>query len=143
LIIDWLGFNNHWKNGLTFNTYISYINKNKNYLSPKAYWDTPTIKKIGVNVPNSCLNLRTQPTLDSPILKCLTNNEANTGILTHLEILQVRNGWAHVLVNESDYIGDGSDGTECSYKIVNQYEGYVKVLADNGRPNIWYAVSAY
>ena len=101
---------------------------------------------IGVNLLHSCLNLRTHPSLDSAIVVCLKNNETEGAAITHMELFEIRDGWAWVLVRESVpnvSTNDDSDGEECSFKVVNEYQGHVKVLDDAGRPNIWYAVTAY
>jgi hypothetical protein len=58
--------------------------------------------------------------------------------------LEIRNGWAWAIARESIFNGaKNSDAEECSFKVLNEYEGYFKVMVDNGRPNIWYTVSSY
>ena len=129
---------------LMFTTYLAFLTKTKNFINYYGRSNSPSHINIGINLLNSCLNLRSFPSTDSTIITCLKNNESNGRKITHIELLEIRNGWARAIARESVFNGaENSDDEECSYKVVNEYMGYFKVMIDNGRPNIWYTVSAY
>jgi len=142
----WVDFDDFSEDGFKFNTYLNFLSNDKNY--PNIYENSSKSTghmNIGVNLVDSCLNLRVYPSLDSTIVTCLLNNEMNHNTLTHIDLLEIRDDWARVLVREfvSSIDVNNPDGTECSFQVVKEFIGYVKVLDDKGRPNIWYAVSAY
>lgn len=143
----WVDFDEFSNDGFKFNTYLTFLNNNRNYLNNYSNTGKNTYGyiNIGVNILRSCLNLRAYPSVDSTIVTCLKNNEMTHGIFTHIELLEIRDGWARILARESvsNLDENNPDGTECSFKVVKEHQGYVKVLDDKGRPNIWYAVTAY
>lgn len=136
----WIEFDELYRLGYDFNTYLSLLANDGNYF---RYQDENPLKrsyiKIGVNLLESCLNLRTEPNIHSKIITCI-KSEASTRI----ELLSIENGWANVLVRyftgESNN-GDNPDG--CPSTLTKEYNGYVKVMDSRGRPNIWYALSSY
>lgn len=143
----WVEFDELSSHGLNFDTYLSFINKNKN--NPK-YYETAYGNghiNIGVNLLHSCLNLRTEPSLDGKIVTCLKNNMTTKteDPITHLEVLYVTGNWALVMAREYVYDAANDDAGEgCAFKVIKEYRGYVKIIDEKtGRPNIWYAVSSY
>jgi hypothetical protein len=95
---------------------------------------------VGVNLTRTCLNVRTGPSVDSTKIACIPRdlnlNEADVRI----KILDQSNDWAYVLVEayvfqEGDY--------DCPSKLEKSMKGWVKAIADNGFPNLWYAVTSY
>ena len=138
----WVEFDDLAKDGLSFETYISFIAKNKNiidyYSNERVGWHV----KMGVNLISSCLNLRDQPSIDGKIITCLKNNlELDSNYTTtHIEIQGVTNGWAYIIARL--YIFDGNDFDNpdgCATTVIKEYTGYVKIIGKNGIPNIWYA----
>lgn len=84
---------------------------------------------LGVNLHNSCLNLRTEPSVQADKVVCLPSNDWNFDKHTHLKILECQNGWAKVTA--SDYNYDPSldeSGEGCTFIKTNEYEGWVKAI---------------
>lgn len=142
----WVEFDDLSKDGLAFETYTSFIAKNKNiidyYNNEKVGWHV----KMGVNLNSSCLNLRDYPSIDGKIITCLKNNLdlGSNSTTTHIEIQGVNNGWAYIIARL--YIFDGNDFDNpdgCASTVIKEYKGYVKIIGKNGIPNIWYAQTSY
>jgi hypothetical protein len=94
---------------------------------------------FGVNLRNTCLNLRTGPSIDSIKISCISGNiDGKAG--ERMKIIDSANDWAKILIETYVYQLDDED---CPSKLVNSQTGWVKAIADNGFPNIWYAVSSY
>lgn len=101
---------------------------------------TPDEIGIGVNLIRTCLNLRSGPSIDSSVIYCINGNEDSQGGTTHLKILDNSGNWAKVEVTTRVF-QDGD--VDCPSRIIRRITGWVKAIADNGFPNIWYAVSSY
>lgn len=140
----WVEYDELASEDFMFTTYLAFLTKTKNFINYYGRGNSPSHINIGINLINSCLNLRSFPSTDSTIITCLKNNESNGRKITHIELLEIRNGWARAIARESVFNGaENSNAEGCSFKVVNEYEGYFKVMVDNGRPNIWYTVSSY
>lgn len=139
----WVDFDDLSSKGIIFRTYLSALNVNA---VTDDFFQSIRWVNIGVNLLNSCLYLRTEPSIQSDKITCLNNNNRfdETGRITHMEIIYIQDDWARVIAREyvydleKDELGDG-----CAFKVVNEYTGFVKAVDDNGRPNIWYAMSGY
>lgn len=138
----WLDFDDFTIKGFKFDTYYSLISHSKSNYSAYGkgnfgHWN------VGVNFSYDCLKLMSEPNTSSAVVSCLKcNNRADFGKITHIEILSVSNGWANVIAREykrMDFDGVSDDGNGCNFKVENEYLGYIKVLDDFGRPNMWYA----
>jgi len=94
---------------------------------------------MGVNLTKSCLNLRTGPSIDSTKIACIPR-DFNPSDDIRMKILEHSNDWAFVLV-EAYVFQDGD--VDCPSKLEKSIKGWVKAIADNGFPNIWYSVTSY
>lgn len=99
---------------------------------------------IGININKSCLNLRENPNTNSSIILCMKGNDWDNNFGTGVRIQEVKGNWAKIeyfeMHSNNDTIEDDDD---CSYIEKNNKVGWVKAIADNGFPNIWFAVSGY
>jgi hypothetical protein len=140
----WVEFDELSNQGISFTTYLSFLCRNRNFVTYKAGFN-PNHINIGVNLLHGCLNLRVEPSLKGKVITCIKANSQETyNNHTHIEMLNSNsNGWAEVLVR--DYVLEKTDEEEigCNFKVVKEYKGFLKILDEKGRPNIWYAVSAY
>lgn len=142
----WLELNELQSNSLHFETYYSFIQKHKNQIKHGINEKTERHINMGVNLLKSCLHLRDEPSINGKILTCLQNNLQNDPkhTTTHLEIKNVKNGWAQITTRIFVYDEDKDpQPDECAITLIKEYVGYVKVIGNNGIPNIWYALSAY
>jgi hypothetical protein len=141
----WIEFEEFKSKGFDFNTYLLYLQANKNHI-PTQNHTSPHWHNIGVNLINSCLNLRTKPNTEGEIITCLLSNDPSNGYRNiHIEILWFSTkGWAYVIAREYVYNEKYDDSGEgCSFDVVKEYRGYVKVVDNDGRPNIWYSYGQY
>jgi hypothetical protein len=142
----WVEFDEFSAKSLQFVTYISMIEKFKNFIPYNTYEKTVRNVNVGVNLYNSCLNLRNEPNTSGEIIACLKNNlgEDPQHTTTHLQIQEVKDGWAYVIARILIYDTEKADHPdECATLVVREYQGYVKIIGKNGIPNIWYATSSY
>jgi len=142
----WIDFDKLSETGHHFETYLSFIATNKNILNVYSNIKTGTHVNMGVNLINSCLNLRSEPSIESKIIACLPNNlqKNSNHTTTHLEIQFVINGWAYLIARTCIFDGDDTDNPDgCAITVIKEYVGYVKVIGDGGRPNLWYGLSGY
>lgn len=95
---------------------------------------------VGINLVKSCLNLRTSPSVDSAKIACIPAELNQPTEDVRIKILKQSNDWAYVLV-EAYVFQDGD--VDCPSKLAISMKGWVKAIADNGFPNLWYAVSSY
>jgi hypothetical protein len=100
---------------------------------------------IGINLPKSCLNLRSENDTTSEKIACLTSNDlANEGTHTHVKVLEIKDNWFRVQAvvymydEENDESGEG-----CSFKVARKYTGWLKAVDERGYPNIWYSVGTH
>jgi hypothetical protein len=99
---------------------------------------------IGVNVLQTCLNLRKEGHVESEVLECLVSNTQNKTGHTHLKIIEINGDWANVEVTNYEFDEKRNEGGEgCSFRVVKKITGWVKLVDKNGHPNIWYSVTAY
>jgi hypothetical protein len=99
---------------------------------------------IGVNLEKSCLNLRTQPNINSEKIKCILGNDWEKEYHTHLKILETNNEWAKVETTEYYYDADlDESGEGCTFIEKNKEIGWVKAIDKSGFPNIWFSVTSY
>lgn len=142
----WVEFNDLSKSGLAFDTYVSYMGKNKNMFENNPNEKVGIHINMGVNLLASCLNLRDQPSTEGKIITCLQNNldDKPNFATTHLVIQEVIDGWARVMARIYIFDGNEADNPDsCAATVIKEYYGYVKVIGKNGIPNIWYATNAY
>jgi hypothetical protein len=143
----WVEFDELASIDLKFNTYLSLLANDRNNFY--IYYESSSRRSyinIGVNIYNSCLYLRKEPNINGKIVTCIQNNLENPSHvgITHLEIQSVVDGWADVIVRDFGITGDEYENPDnCPSSVINEFRGFVKVMDDNGRPNIWYALSAY
>jgi len=103
-----------------------------------------TIPALGVNLNRSCLNLREEPDVKAKLVVCVPGNDWAQGEsieYSEMTILKHEGNWAFVEVTFNDLIHIKPDG--CMGKEKRKLKGWVKAIADNGFPNIWYPVSGY
>ncbi len=96
---------------------------------------------IGVNLSNSCLNLRKGPSTSDGVIRCISSNKSSTKQFSHFSLLETKGAWAKVEV--STYIMTDEAQSECDYNESSREVGWIKALDDNGFPNIWYSVMNY
>ncbi len=95
---------------------------------------------MGVNLTKTCLNLRTGPSVESTKIACIPRDLILEEADVRIKILDHSNDWAYILIEaffnlEGDY--------DCPSKLEKGMKGWVKAIADNGFPNIWYSVTSY
>jgi hypothetical protein len=122
--------------GFNFDTYKSILEKhvaklNKNQSSINA--------KTGVNLIKNCLNLRSGPSIDANKIMCIPSNDFGNKYEIELDILELKNKWAKVKVKELH----PTPNHDCNTTVKNINEGWVKAIAENGYPNIWFSVTSY
>lgn len=94
---------------------------------------------LGVNLNGNCLNLRKGPSTSNPIIRCISDNKISGREFSHFSILETKKSWAKVEV--VTYIMTDSAQSECDYSEHRKETGWIKVMDDNGFPNIWYSVT--
>ena len=101
------------------------------------------LQSIGVNLTKNCLNLREHPSVDAAHIICMLSNDWEQNFVVRLKVLEIKGNWAmleYVEVHPSkDYPNDG----DCYSINKNEKKGWAKALADDGYPNIWFAVTSY
>jgi hypothetical protein len=133
----WVDFNQLDSEGVSFHTYYSILfHDNPNGI---GQWRN-NLRSLGVNLFESCLNLRTAPSTESKIVRCIEKNVSDLKF-HRISIVSHEEAWAFVLVHEYVYAGDGGEG--CEYKVQNEFQGWVKAIDDKGRPNLWFGLSSY
>jgi hypothetical protein len=133
----WVDFNQLDSKGIAFNTYYSILfNDNPNGL---GQW-RKSLRSLGVNLFESCLNMRAQPSLDSKIVRCISKN-VNDLKFHRISIAYHKDAWAYIVVHE--YVSDSDGGEGCQYKIQSEFSGWVKAVDDKGYPNLWFSLTAY
>lgn len=142
----WVEFDDLSKNGLDFETYVSFIGKYKNSIGFNANEKVGRHVNMGVNLFSSCLYLRDAPTTEGKIITCLKNNlqEDSNRTTTHIEVQEVIDGWAYIIARI--YIFDGNENSNpdgCAATVIKEFTGYVKIIGKKGIPNIWYTTSSY
>lgn len=101
---------------------------------------------MGVNLIESCLNLRKAPSVQAEKITCILSNDWQTEdqAFTHLKILKKKGKWVQVLA--TTYIPDevhDEVGEGCVAKVLKTHTGWVKAIDDTGYPNIWYSFTTY
>jgi hypothetical protein len=134
----WIDFNEINSKGLTFNTYYSILfNDNPN--SVGSWRNAPG--SLGVNLFKSCLNVRTEPSTNGKVVRCISRN-INDIKFHRISIEYHKEAWAFITVNE--YASDSGDvGEGCQYKLLNEFRGWAKLIDDKGYPNLWFSVTNY
>ena len=136
----WIDFNDLKAKNIHFNTYFSLMSPRAKNINDYIYIISQAVP-IGVNLPNSCINLRTEPSLNGEIVTCLRANSYNEDRETHIEIklIDFYKNWAYISTTEYIYDEENDESGEgCSFKVINKKIGYVKAFDKSGRPNIWY-----
>ena len=106
----------------------------------------PPYGKLGVNLPDSCLELRTGPSLKSPVITCIPGNDINPEGETHLRIIESEGPWSKVEVTTLTIDNDITEDIEdepCPSILVSNHIGWLQAINNFGFPNIWYSVSGY
>jgi hypothetical protein len=126
-----------------FLTYEQMLFNERNALPEEIQW-LLEMGSIGVNLTEVCLNLRTEPNIQSDKIRCVSENSWSTDFHTHFLVKDYRNGWALVESTQYGYAPELDDSGEgCAFKEIRKETGWVKAIDDNGYPNIWYSVTAY
>jgi hypothetical protein len=133
----WIEFDELNSKGLTFNTYYSVL-FNDNPSSVGVWRNSPG--SLGVNLFKSCLNLRTDATVDSKIIKCISKN-VDDRKFHRIDIEYHSGAWAFIVVNE--FVIEPNQGEGCHYKLQNETRGWAKIIDDKGYPNLWFSVTNY
>ncbi len=100
--------------------------------------------KIGINLIGICLNLRVKPDIHSEKKLCLNSFNNENESHTHLKMIKHNGNWAYV--EATLYIIDPAKPyppEDCVYMIKRKETGWIKAIADDGHPNIWFSVSNY
>ncbi|HZV70046.1 MAG TPA: hypothetical protein VFG10_10900 [Saprospiraceae bacterium] len=106
---------------------------------------SPTLSDLpalGINLKRNCLNLRAEPNINSALIYCIPGNDWQQGKSNEyyeMTISEYQGSWAYVDVTFNDLILEKPDG--CMGKEKKKLKGWIKAIADNGFPNIWYPVS--
>lgn len=125
-----------------FFTYYDFLIADQKDL-PKEFEYLIDKSRIGVNLIESCLNVRMEASVDSDSIICIVNNNRMEGNHIHMEIIEHKGYWLKIKFNIYE-IYEGIEDTEgCSYKIKDSNIGWVKAIDENGRPNIWFSVTSY
>lgn len=99
---------------------------------------------IGVNIENKCLNLRESPNTNSSIILCMKGNDWDKKYVTGVRIKEVKGDWAKIEYFEMHSKKEAIENDEdCTYIEKNNKIGWIKAIADDGFPNIWFSVSGY
>lgn len=111
---------------------------------PSELKDLVKTAAIGVNLTQTCLNLRNENHINSEIIKCIPNNEQLQARHTHLKIIEIKGDWVKVEARSYAYDSKNDESGEgCSFRQIGKETGWIKAVDENGFPNIWYSVTAY
>ena len=122
--------------GCEFMTCRQFIVKHIEGLEKDPYY---TNAKVGVNLIKNCLNLRTNPEINNNKVICIPSNDFGNAYEVELKILQLEGDWARVKFMELH----PTPNHDCNATIKNEIIGWVKAIADNGFPNIWFSSTSY
>ena len=129
--------------GATSHTYLSLLTSENLPEKVNSYREMAT---LGVNVTKSCINLREAPSLESQKVKCIPGNDWNNE-LSEFEILEPSGDWARVKVQlkvvDQEVLRKGDYGDCYPYKVKEELTGWIKLVSENGFPNLWYSVTSY
>ncbi len=99
---------------------------------------------IGVNLSKNCLNLRISPRLSSLKILCIQSNAVKKKFTTVIRIIKLQGEWANVEYFELYPAKNFPTNDEDCYSVKkNSTIGWVKAIADNGFPNIWFSAGNY
>ena len=136
----WISIHQLNSRGAGFYTYRSLVLNQVSCLN-KKFENIYSYDK-GVNLPNRCLNLRNNPSLESDIITCVYSNSPEREYITKIDIKRTNGNWAYVRVMICQYDEENDESGEgCAFKVVEGYDGWIKAIDDSGFPNIWFAVS--
>ena len=132
----WIEFDELIKKGSPFYTYHSFILAPDKL--PERYQNVFRALSLGVNLFNSCLNLRKERSVDSEVVICIPNNTTDLEY-SEVQIIENRDAWAYVKYQKLvQYEDHGGSGDGCHYKVVKEAYGWIKVIDEKGYPNIWF-----
>ena len=137
----WINLKEHNKE-IQFLTYRTIILTPQH--GPTELQDRVREANIGVNLTQTCLNLRKEGDGNSEIIKCIPSNKIEQSEHTHLKILETKDDWAKVEVTVYEYDSENDESGEgCSFRQTEKITGWVKAVDENGFPNIWYSITGY
>ena len=93
---------------------------------------------IGLNLHKSCINLRLGPSINNEIITCLKSNDWRNMKHTHMKIIERNGDWAKI--EAITYIWADYN---CDYEEFKKFNGWIKVIDEHGKPNIWYSITSY
>lgn len=96
------------------------------------------IANIGLNLYKSRINLRTGPSTEYEVIKCLKSNDWDDGGKTEMKIIENKGDW--VKIKAETYVWNGE---ECGFIKEKDWEGWIKAFDENCKPNIWYSITSY
>lgn len=132
----WVEFNDLIKYRCPFYTYYSFIYERDKL--PVDYQKVVANLNFGVNLINSCLNLRSEGSTKGEIITCIKSNKDEMEY-SQIDVIEERKGWAYVKYRKLTWYDDpGGYVGGCNYKIVRESYGWLKAIDDNGHPNIWF-----
>ena len=106
--------------------------------------------RIGVNIPNTCLNIRTGPSTKYPSIGCVHSNELNPIGESRIELLEQKGLWARVHVVNLYYVGEdlsedpeAEDWEPCPNTVKSELTGWIKIVNEKGFPKIWFTMGGY
>ncbi len=111
--------------------------------------ENPWLGYLGVNLQQSCMRLRASAGLNAQIIECISSNDfPDPGAFNYIQLKRMEGDWAYVEVivhnkpldHKEDEGYFGSDGCWPTSRSVS---GWMKIIDDDGYPNLWYPVSAY
>lgn len=111
---------------------------------PQKVMEAKSWANVGINLNKSCLNLRELPNKNANKIYCIPGNDWKETEVHHLKIKDYEDQWAYVEVIRLEYdnaLDDSRDG--CGFAERQRYQGWIKAIADDGFPNIWFSVTAY
>lgn len=97
---------------------------------------------LGVNLPNTCLNLRTTPSFRAKRKAYVYGNDWSESEHTHIKVMGWKDNWAEVQVTLYGLPESADlDINDCGYAIKEQWEGWIVAVDHKGFPTIWFSGS--
>jgi len=125
------------KAGVKYFNYRSLIIYDKGDL-PDEVESFLSFANIGLNLYKSCINLRTGPSTEYDIIKCLKSNDWDDNGMTKMRIIENQGNWVKIEAETFSW-----DGGECGFIKDKDWKGWIKAFDDIDKPNIWYSITSY
>ena len=121
--------------------YFSYSDLIRKY-SPGLTYDS--FPRIGVNLPNTCLNIWSGHSVNSSIIGCVHSNDNHPIGESRIEVIEQKNEWIKIRAINLYYVDDpgkekGPDWGACPNTIHSELTGWIKIVDEKGFPKIWFS----